>query len=100
MSQVNRVDGSKGCFGTDLGTSYAYLKGINLCSPPLSIVSRRVGSPLPVGENLDSPLNFHPPGSSKTKSSPQEAFVISVPTNCQVRLLLYYQVKIPLHISY
>ena len=53
----------------------------------LSIVSRGVGSPLHVGENLDSPPQFSPPpGSSKTKSPPQETFVISVPTNCQVGL--------------
>ena len=44
----------------------------------LCIVPRGVGSPLPVGENFDSPLNFLPPGSSKTKLPPKEAFVILV----------------------
>ena len=54
------------------------------------IVSRGVGSPLPVGENFDSPLNFLPPGSSKTKFPPEVAFIISIPTNCQDRLTAMY----------
>ena len=35
---------------------------------------------------LIPPLNFLPPGSSKTEFPPQEAFIISTPTNCQVGL--------------
>ena len=37
------------------------------------IVSRGAGSPQPVGENFDSPLNFLPVGLQKLSSPPQEA---------------------------
>ena len=54
---------------------------------PKYIVSRAVGSFLPVGENLDSlSSNESPLGLRKLNFLPQEAFVISVPTYCQVRL--------------
>ena len=45
----------------------------------------RVGIPS-YNDNLDSSPSIFPPGSSKTKFPPQEAFVIWVPTNCQFGL--------------
>ena len=38
------------------------------------VINSGVGSPLPVGENFDSPLNFLLPGSSKTKFPPSGGF--------------------------
>ena len=46
------------------------------------LTSRVVCSPLPVGENLDSPPRFPPPWVFQNLVLPQEAFVISVPSNC------------------
>ena len=73
--------------GFYIGHIHQYPKVPPLLNKSRDIVSKGLVPPLPVGENLDPPLNFLPPGSSKTKFSPQEAFYISIQINCQVRLV-------------
>ena len=70
--------------GFYIGHIHQYPKVPPLLNKSRDIVSKGLVPPLPVGENLDPPLNFLPPGSSKTKFSPQEAIIISVPTNGRV----------------